>query len=114
MFVGLATQTIVRDYIRGFAIVSGRYYVVGDRVSMGGVTGTVDELTLRRTVLHGDDGALHFVAHADSDVVTRHPRGPSATVLRLAVPYGADPATVTKLLKETVEVFELHNSGWPA
>ncbi len=58
--VSLGGQGVVKDLIAGTVIVLEDQYVVGDRVRVGDVEGTVHQLTLRSTVLRTDDGAVHF------------------------------------------------------
>jgi small-conductance mechanosensitive channel len=57
----LGGQTVMKDIISGFLIVLEDQYVVGDRVRIGAVEGTVQLLTLRSTVIRADDGTLNFV-----------------------------------------------------
>ncbi len=61
--VSLGGQAVMRDIISGFLIVLEDQYGVGDRVKVGDVEGTVQQLTLRSTVLRSDDGALHFLSN---------------------------------------------------
>ncbi len=61
--VSLGFQDVMKDVITGFLVVLEDQYAVGDRVRLGEVEGTVQQLTLRSTVLRGDDGTLHFLAN---------------------------------------------------
>jgi small-conductance mechanosensitive channel len=72
--VGLAVavggQTIVRDFITGFFLLTEQQFAVGDRVRIGFLEGMVHRITLRMVVLKGDDGALHYVANGSITAVT--------------------------------------------
>jgi small conductance mechanosensitive channel len=59
--VSLGGQGVMKDIITGFFIVLEDQYGVGDRVRIGDVEGTVHGLTLRSTVIRGDDGSLHYL-----------------------------------------------------
>ncbi len=59
--VSLGGQGVMKDVVTGFLIVLEDQYAVGERVRIGDVEGTVQQLTLRSTVLRADDGTLHFV-----------------------------------------------------
>lgn len=59
--VGFGAQSLVRDYIAGTFILIENHYAKGDVVTVAGVTGTVEDLTLRRTTLRDLDGTLHSV-----------------------------------------------------
>lgn len=56
--VGFGGQYLVRDLINGTVIILEDQYVVGDNVKLGDLSGRVEHLTLRRTVLRADTGAL--------------------------------------------------------
>src|SRR4029077_420511 len=49
--VGFGAQTVVKDVINGFLVLFENQYDVGDGVKMAGVQGTVEAMTLRRTIL---------------------------------------------------------------
>jgi small conductance mechanosensitive channel len=56
--LGFGAQNLVSDLINGFFIVFEDQYVVGDVVRIGDTVGRVEHLTLRRTVLRDQQGAL--------------------------------------------------------
>jgi small-conductance mechanosensitive channel len=56
--IGFGGQYLVRDLINGAVIIFEDQYVVGDNVKLGDLSGRVEHLTLRRTVLRADTGAL--------------------------------------------------------
>ncbi|MBI3670344.1 MAG: mechanosensitive ion channel family protein [Acidobacteria bacterium] len=63
--LGFGAQHVVRDVINGFFIVFEDQYVVGDTVRTGDVVGRVEHLTLRRTLLRDDKGALVTMANGE-------------------------------------------------
>lgn len=67
--VSLGFQGVMRDIITGFLIVLEDQYAVGERLRIGDVEGTVRVLTLRCTVLQGDDGVLHHLANGSLTAV---------------------------------------------
>lgn len=72
--VGLAVavggQTIVRDFITGFFLLTEQQFAVGDRVRIGTVEGVVHRITLRMVVLKDEGGALHYVANGSITAVS--------------------------------------------
>jgi small-conductance mechanosensitive channel len=68
--VGLGTQNLVHDYLNGALILIENQYSIGDVVRIAGVSGTVEDFTLRRTTLRDEDGALHTVPNGLVDVAT--------------------------------------------
>lgn len=59
--VGFGAQDLVRDVIAGFFILVEDQFGIGDVVSIAGVSGTVDAIKLRTTVLRDLNGNVHHV-----------------------------------------------------
>lgn len=77
--VGFGAQSLVRDYFNGALILLENHYSLGDVVSIAGVTGTVEDISLRRTTLRDVDGVVHTVPNGEIKVAsnqTRLGRGP--------------------------------------
>jgi len=68
--LGFGAQTLVRDVIAGFYIVLEDQFVVGDTIQIATYTGRVEHLTLRRTVLRDDRGALVTIANGEIRTVS--------------------------------------------
>ena len=64
--VGFGAQTLVHDFINGFFILVENQYDIGDIIKIAGVQGTVELMTLRRTVLRDADGTVHNVPSSRS------------------------------------------------
>jgi moderate conductance mechanosensitive channel len=69
--VGLGAQTLVRDWLAGIFVVLENQYSYGDLVRVAGVEGTVEEFSLRRTLLRDADGSFHSVPNGQILVATR-------------------------------------------
>ena len=69
--VGLGAQTLVKDWLAGIFVVLENQYSYGDLVRIGGVEGTVEDFSLRRTLLRDADGSLHTVPNGQILVATR-------------------------------------------
>ena len=63
--IGLGAQTIVKDYLAGIFMVIEDQYGVGDVVSLGDVSGTVEEVRLRVTRIKSDDGTIWYVRNGE-------------------------------------------------
>ncbi|MGO9517268.1 MAG: mechanosensitive ion channel family protein [Candidatus Korobacteraceae bacterium] len=98
--IGFGAQTLVRDFINGFFILVENQYDIGDTVKIAGVQGAVEAMTLRRTVLRDDSGALHTVPSSEIKVVSNLTRDWTQLALHISVAYGADSDRVIKLLNE--------------
>jgi moderate conductance mechanosensitive channel len=62
---GFGAQHLVRDIINGFFIVIEDQFVVGEIVRIGSVSGRVEHLTLRRTVVRDFQGAVVTIPNGE-------------------------------------------------
>lgn len=92
--VGFGAQQLVRDVISGFFILVEDQFGVGDTVTMGGVTGTVESMTLRLTRVRGDDGVLHHLRNGDLGTVSNSSRGYNVTTVSVPLSAGTDADAV--------------------
>jgi len=84
--VGFGAQLIVRDYFSGFLLTVEDQFGIGDSVTIGMVTGVVEDQTLRVTRIRDDDGTVYFVANGDIRVLANTSRGWAHAVVDLTLP----------------------------
>jgi small conductance mechanosensitive channel len=72
--VGFGAQSLVRDYFNGALILLENHFSLGDVVSIAGVTGTVEDISLRRTTLRDVDGVVHTVPNGEIKVASNQTR----------------------------------------
>jgi moderate conductance mechanosensitive channel len=97
--IGLAAQTIVKDMINGMLVLIEDQYNVGDWITIAGVTGTVESMSLRKTSIRGGDGTLYLVPNSQITNVANQSRDYSTTTLNISVDFSADPDKVIALLR---------------
>jgi moderate conductance mechanosensitive channel len=103
--IGLAAQTIVKDVLNGILILVEDQYNVGDVVTLAGMTGTVDSMTLRKTTVRGFDGTVYIIPNSQITNVANQSRDYSVSTLNVSVDFSANPDQVIPLLKKiAVEV----------
>jgi len=98
--IGLAAQTIVKDVLNGILILVEDQYNVGDVVTLAGMTGTVDSMTLRKTTVRGFDGTLYIIPNSQITNVANQSRDFSVSTLNVSVDFSANPDQVIPLLKK--------------
>ena len=101
--IGFGAQTLVHDFINGFYILLENQYDLGDTVRIAGVKGTVEDMSLRRTVLRDDDGTVHVVPNSEIKIVSNMTRDWSQLTLRITTAYSEPSDKVIALLKEVGE-----------
>lgn len=98
--IGFGAQTLVKDVLNGFFILIEDQYEVGDNVKIGGVQGSVELMTLRRTVLRDADGTVHTIPNSTISVVSNLTRDWTQVSLHIAVDYKEESDRVTRVLTE--------------
>lgn len=61
--LSFAAQSIIKDYVTGFLIIAEDQFAIGDYVSINGVSGVVEDLTMRIVQIRADDGGLVTIAN---------------------------------------------------
>jgi moderate conductance mechanosensitive channel len=98
--IGLAAQNIVKDCFNGFLILLEDQYNVGDVVTIAGLSGTVEGMTLRRTMIRGGDGTLYIVPNSQITTVANQTRDFSVATINVSVDFSANPDEVLALLRQ--------------
>jgi len=96
--IGFGAQTLVRDTLNGLFILIENQYGIGDVVTVAGVTGRVEEVNLRRTVLRDLDGVVHSVPNSEIRVASNYTRDWSGVNMNVTVAYDADLDKVTEVI----------------
>src|SRR6185437_15003029 len=73
--VGFGSQKLVQDVITGLFLLLEDAMQVGDFVTVSGLSGTVENLSIRTIRLRADDGAVHLVPFSSVSSVTNANRG---------------------------------------
>ncbi|MEA1958388.1 MAG: mechanosensitive ion channel family protein [Chloroflexota bacterium] len=88
--IGFGAQSLVKDLIAGFFIIAEGQYYVGDVVKTANISGVVEEINLRRTVLRDLDGIVHVIPNGEITVASNYTRDWSRTNLNISVAYDTD------------------------
>jgi small conductance mechanosensitive channel len=98
--IGFGAQNLVRDYLSGIFMLLEDQYGVGDVISVGSVTGTVETVTLRITRLRDINGIVWHIRNGTIDQVGNESQGWARAVIDFPVPYTADLSTIRTILQE--------------
>ncbi|MCA9333047.1 mechanosensitive ion channel family protein [Candidatus Saccharibacteria bacterium] len=88
--LGFGAQSLVKDFVSGIFIILENQYRVGDVVSIAGVDGAVEAVTIRTTVLRSFDGNVHHIPNGTIDLTTNKTQDYAGINLRMAVAYDTD------------------------
>ncbi|GJM42546.1 MAG: hypothetical protein DHS20C20_28280 [Ardenticatenaceae bacterium] len=103
---GLGAQTLVKDMIAGLFILIEDHYTVGDVAEIGGITGTVEHMTLRATEIRDLHGTVHIIPNGEIRIVANKSRDWSRAIVDVAVTYEEDVDTAVQTLQEIGKIAE--------
>ncbi len=98
--LGLGAQSLVRDTINGIFILSENQYARGDVVTVAGITGTVEDVTLRRTVVRDVDGVIFSVPNSAVIVAANFTRDFAKVRVTVPVAPASDMEAVRRVADE--------------
>jgi small-conductance mechanosensitive channel len=88
--VGFGAQSLVKDVFNGTLILLENQYGIGDVVQIAGISGLVEDITLRRTVLRDLDGIVHSIPNSEIGVASNYTKEWSRVNMNISVGYGED------------------------
>ena len=105
---GLALQGLLANYAAGFNIIIIRPFVVGDTITVHGVTGVVEEVLLAYTVLKNEDDVTITVPnkHIVGEIL-HNSKHDSLLELSVGISYDHNPLEVVKLLEKTMQTLDI-------
>lgn len=105
--IGFGAQSLVKDLVAGLFIIIENQYRVGDVVKIADVSGIVEGINLRRTVLRDLDGIVHIVPNGEIRVASNFTKDWSRVNLNISVAYGENLdhaiSVINKVGKELAE-----------
>ena len=105
--IAFGAQNLIKDVVSGLFILLEDQYRIGDVVSIAGVSGLMQEVGLRRTVIRDLDGIVHSVPNGEVGVSGNFTKGFSRVNLNVSVSYGENLGrvieVVNKLCREMAE-----------
>ena len=96
--ISFGAQNLIRDFISGFFILLENQYRVGDVIRAAGVSGQVEDMNLRITVLRDLEGVAHFIPNGEIKVVSNLAKEWSRAVVNVGVAYKEDLDRVVSVL----------------
>jgi small conductance mechanosensitive channel len=97
--IGFGAQKLVKDVISGFFILVEDQYGVGDYVTIGAVSGVVEDLEMRTTRVRDGSGKLYILSNGDISQVCNHSRGK----LTMIVDFGIAPTADIDRARQTLD-----------
>ena len=103
--IGLGAQSLIKDVINGGFLLAEQQLSIGDYVTVAGITGTVEDISLRTTRLRAFSGELTIIPNGEIGTVTNFSRGTNRALVDVPIPYGEDPEHAMAILKTAMEEY---------
>ena len=100
--VGFGSQKLVQDLITGLFLLLENGVQVGDNVSVAGLSGSVENVSIRTIRLRAADGAVHIVPFSAVTTITNASRGAGNAAVSVSVAYKEDTDRASQILKDIV------------
>ncbi len=105
--IGFGAQSLIKDILNGLFIIMENQYRIGDVIKIADVSGQVEDMSLRRTVVRDMDGIVHSVPNGEIRVASNYTREYSRVNLNISVAYDENLdhviAVINKVGKELAE-----------
>lgn len=98
--LGFGSQKLVQDFITGIFLLMENAMQVGDWVTLAGVSGTVEYLSIRTVRLRAGDGSLYTIPFSSVTTVNNTNRGLGNAAVKVSIAYGEDIDRAIATLKE--------------
>jgi small-conductance mechanosensitive channel len=100
--IGFGSQKLVQDLITGLFLLLENTVQVGDNVSVSGLSGTVENVSIRTIRLRAGDGSVHIVPFSAVTTITNASRGAGNAAVSVNVAYKEDTDRAGQILKDIV------------
>lgn len=98
--IGFGSQKLVQDFITGIFLLLENAMQVGDWVTVAGLSGSVEHLSIRTVRLRAGDGSVHIVPFSSVSTVSNVNRGVGNVVVSVSVDPDSDTDHVSDVLAE--------------
>lgn len=101
--IAFGAQSLVKDFITGFFMLVENAIQVGDWVTAGGVSGTVEHLSIRTLRLRSINGDLHIIPFSEVSSIANTSRDYNLVVVDFMIDLGQDTQQLSAILHEELE-----------
>ena len=98
--IGFGSQKLVQDLITGIFLLLENAMQVGDYVTVSGLSGTVEKLSVRTIRLRAGDGSVHIIPFSSVTTVTNVNRGLGNASVSVVVDYDEDTDRVAACCRD--------------
>ena len=101
--ISFGAQTLVKDIISGMFIWMEGSITVGDVVDINNLSGTVESIAIRTTVVRDYNGNIYVIPNGDIRTITNMSRDFKRAIVDVRCPYEEDQARIVGILENEME-----------
>lgn len=101
--LAFGAQSLIKDYLSGLFVLLEDQYSVGDVITVGTTSGTVEDVNLRVTRIRSVDGTVWFIPNGEIRAVGNQSMEWSRAVVDVTIGYENDSAAVMAALAEEID-----------
>ena len=101
--IGFGAQSMVKDFLTGFTIILEDLIQVGDVATVGGRTGYIENITIRKVQMRALDGTVYTVPFSEISIVENLTKDFSYYLMDVGIAYRENTDEVIGYLKEVDE-----------
>jgi small-conductance mechanosensitive channel len=98
--IGFGAQHLVQDVITGIFVLFENAIQIGDGVTVAGLSGSVEQLSVRTLRLRASDGSVHIIPFSSVTSITNSNRGLGNAAIVVTVAFHEDTDRVMEVLTE--------------
>ena len=106
--IGFGAQSLVQDIITGMFILFEDQFGVGDIITIGNLTGTVESIGIRTTMIRSVEGDLHIIPNGTIKVITNMSKDFNRAKVDIGIAYEENIDNALKILQD--EMDKIYNS----
>lgn len=98
--IGFGAQTLIKDFLSGLFIILENQYRVGDVVEIDEANGTVEQITLRSTIIRDNNGSVHYIPNGNITHAINKTMGFAKINLTIEVSASTDVDALAAIINE--------------
>jgi small-conductance mechanosensitive channel len=98
--IGFGAQHLVQDVITGMFVLFENAIQIGDGVTAAGLSGSVEQLSVRTMRLRAGDGSVHIIPFSSVTTITNNNRGLGNAAVSVTIAFTEDVDRVMDVLTE--------------
>ena len=102
----LGAQTVIKDFLGGVLILTENQFTIGDVITIGQLTGTVEHISLRATYLRDSEGKLNLIPNGDIRTISNLTTQWAQVVVTINLDYESDMMRALQALEESARIVQ--------